>query len=117
MKGDVRYVHLRVHTFDKTDVLPKPDVRGGCTIAYQITNMGEGEAIPVVKYHIAKCNMKDNFCRKLGRHIAAGRLAAGKFLAIPINKDTKNKEIVSMLITKYYEEEERFWHDVAMFVY
>lgn len=44
--------------------------RGGMTVAYR---PGDG----FVEYSIAQCSSKDNFNKKLGRDIAAGRLEVG----------------------------------------
>ena len=46
--------------------------KGGRTVAFE-----EGEN-RVIKYAVAYCSPRDNYCRKTGRAIAAGRLKAGK---------------------------------------
>lgn len=58
-----KFVHLR--NLDKN--------RGGITIAYSVD-----EDTKVVYYAIARCNPKDNFCRRTGRVKAAGRLLSPK---------------------------------------
>lgn len=109
----LRYIHLRVRGGETNT--PKPDVKGGATIAYmQLPNAAEGTG---VAYHIAKCNMKDNFCKNIGRQIAGGRLIKNNYKTIHFDKPKKNSEIIKELINKYYEEEGKYWPDVKYFVY
>lgn len=109
----LRYIHLRVH--DLSNHNATPDVKGGATIAYEIRTAPP--LIPVVVYYIAKCNMKDNFCKKIGRQIAGGRLMSGKCSSFTIKEDTKNSEVIKELIDKYHEQESKYWPDVKYFVY
>lgn len=45
--------------------------KGGVTIAYEVDN---GE----LRYAFARCSENDNFCRKTGRTLAAGRLKSDR---------------------------------------
>lgn len=49
--------------------------RGGVTIAYSVD-----EEAKVVYYALARCNPSDNFCRRIGRVKAAGRLLSPKWV-------------------------------------
>ena len=45
--------------------------KGGVTVAYELS---EG----TLRYAIARCSNNDNFCRKTGRTLAAGRLKSDR---------------------------------------
>lgn len=82
----IKYIHLRNY-----DVYGYPTTKGGKTIAFQV----DGDK---VRYAIAHCNEGDNFCRRIGRLIAAGRLAKGGYGAVVrFPEGTPNKEIVKEL--------------------
>lgn len=59
------FVHLRYY-----NDAGQPTNTGGITIAYQ----DEGEKLRVA---FSRCHWNDNFCRRIGRNIATGRLASG----------------------------------------
>lgn len=59
--GKIRFIHKI-----------NPSGRGGATIAYALTD-------GVYTIGVAKCNVKDNYCRRLGRDVATSR-----FLETPI---------------------------------
>lgn len=52
----MKYIHIR-----------SDEGRGSVTVAYKIENN-------TVSYNIARCCPTDNFCRRIGRNIARGRL-------------------------------------------
>jgi hypothetical protein len=56
----MKYIHLR-HQYDGL-IMPT----GGMTIAYDIDQ-------DRVFYAVARCSVKDNFCRRIGRTVASGR--------------------------------------------
>jgi len=53
------------------------DNRGGVTIAYELEDAPGGHT--TVWYAFAECNELDNFCRKIGRDKAAGRLRSDRY--------------------------------------
>lgn len=64
-ESPVHYIHLR-----DRDENGRPLTRGGVTIAY--INLHD-----VITLAVAVCSQKDNFCRRLGRNIARGRVHSG----------------------------------------
>jgi glycerol-3-phosphate dehydrogenase len=60
----VNFIHIR-----ERDAQGRISTHGGFTIAYRQTAPDE------VVLATAMCNEKDNFCRRIGRAIAGGRLA------------------------------------------
>lgn len=59
------FIHLRYF-----NQYSQPTNSGGVTIAYK----DEGSKLRVA---FSRCNWKDNFCRRIGRNIATGRLRSG----------------------------------------
>lgn len=67
----IRFLHIRkFHNVDDT-LLGK----GGTTVAYEVDD-------DTIRFAIAKCSPRDNYCRKTGRVIALGRLQANKDFTI-----------------------------------
>lgn len=60
MNNDLKYIHLR----PRYDGFLMPT--GGVTIAYDV----DGDH---AFYAVARCSVKDNFCKRTGRAIASGR--------------------------------------------
>lgn len=73
---------------EKVKVKP---TKGGLTIAFQ--RNGDLE----VTYNIAKCNDKDNFCRRIGRQVAAGRLK-NKGYIVDVQSTDKYAEIIKLIL-------------------
>lgn len=72
MSSKIRFLHIR-----KT-INPQPDMlkdiiqcKGGMTVAYEVDD-------DTIRFAVAKCSIRDNYCRKTGRSIALGRLNASK---------------------------------------
>lgn len=76
-------------------VRPK-DLNGGYTIAY--TNIPRNTSGDV-HYALARCKSSDNFNKKIGRMIAEGRLAAGKYETV-FAKSSRYGDIVRDIITE-----------------
>jgi hypothetical protein len=57
----IRYLHVRKENLQK----------GGTTVAYEVDD-------DTIRFAVAKCSDRDNYCRKTGRSIATGRLNANK---------------------------------------
>lgn len=69
VSSKVHYFHMRNWCWlDDT-----PHGRGGTTVAARLIPGSN-----VVKYAVANCSLKDNFCRKVGRNIAEMRLRSEK---------------------------------------
>jgi len=45
--------------------------KGGVTVAYELVD-------GTLRYAVARCSERDNFCRKTGRTLAAGRLKSDR---------------------------------------
>jgi hypothetical protein len=108
MNRNMKFIHLR-------RVRRNPDngnsillSNGGATIAYLVSDEVRDDGTRGVYYAIAKCNEKDNFCKDLGRKIAAGRAEAGKGNYMTIPDGLPRGELRELLKEKYYGEEERF---------
>lgn len=65
----IKYVHCR-NTNKDGSVMP----HGGLTIAYVMN-----DAFKVVGFASAKCNVKDNYNKHVGRMKSAGRLLSAKY--------------------------------------
>ncbi len=71
MNNEIGFHHIREYETlkDNTSVVSG---KGGMTVAYR-------EVMPgLMEYTWAACNIKDNFCRKIGRDISSGRLLHDK---------------------------------------
>ena len=66
---NIKFIHCR-HTNKDGSVNP----HGGMTIAYVINN-----TFKVVGWAAAKCNLKDNYNKHVGRMKAAGRMLSNKY--------------------------------------
>lgn len=68
--------------------------KSGETVAYI-----HDKADNTVYYTLAHCNSKDNFCRKIGRNVAGGRLCkAGKWVKWePMDGNLSDKEVFEKL--------------------
>jgi hypothetical protein len=69
----MNFIHLRSKSSDGT-----PATKSGTTIAWRRV------ATKAIEIGVAKCHYNDNFCRRIGRNIAEGRLLAGKSFIIDI---------------------------------
>lgn len=82
----IKYVHIREFNIDG---VPLPN--GGSTLAFlriaQTEDRGD-------MYHVSQalCSHRDNFCKKIGRSVATGRLLCGMYDVVKTNK-TKMKEV------------------------
>lgn len=83
----IKFAHIRNYKGFKLDALGNPsklipDNMGGMTIAYEKFNefygFDSGDKISEYVVAVAKCNIKDNFCKARGRIISSGRLASSK---------------------------------------
>ena len=93
----IKYIHLR-----KLDSDGKPLTKGGATIAYRSSPHPFQHEETLVEYVVAYCSDKDNFSKKIGRHISGGRLdrykVAGNYLVLENNPT--NSEIVKELVQR-----------------
>jgi hypothetical protein len=87
--SDVKYIHLREHSI-KGEVLPF----GGCTVAFVQSSKYKAEDPASQVYLVARaqCSARDNFCKKIGRSIARGRLESGMFDTL-ISRHSKLKDV------------------------
>ena len=69
---------------------PVLEDKGGTTVAWQYD-----DAHQKIIYALAHCSDKDNFCRKTGRAVSSGRLAAGKHVEEVPYKDMTGDTIIS----------------------
>lgn len=78
----IRYTHLRKK---KMVLVPTTEisVKGGATVAWEYDDEGKR-----IIYKASLCSERDNFCRKTGRMIAAGRLSKGDSCAISYEEIT-----------------------------
>lgn len=76
----IRFLHVRIPESQK----------GGKTVAYEVDD-------DTIRFAIAKCSHRDNYCRKTGRSIAFGRLSAGKDQTIVYMDDTPIEAILRNL--------------------
>jgi hypothetical protein len=81
----VKFIHLRrIVDADLADV----DMHGGATVAFK-QNGRE------VIYAVARCTDRDNYCRRTGRIIAAGRLLKGqKITAVVLEPEESIYDVV-----------------------
>ena len=81
----IKFVHVREY-----DNQGEPLPHGGITVAF----MRVSTTLGVDTYHVSKalCSVRDNFCKKIGRSIAAGRLLVGTFDKVTTKK-TRMKEV------------------------
>lgn len=86
----MKFIHLRSGT------------KGGYTIAYEKVDSPE-QYDSLYRWSYAQCSNKDNYCKKIGRDIAMGRIMAGqsKYFILP-NSLPKNS-IVTELINELYK--------------
>lgn len=70
---NIKYKHFRYITNGPTFT-----TKGGTTVAFFDETPENGNGQPhVFRYAVAKCHVKDNFNRRIGRLIASGRLKKG----------------------------------------
>ena len=79
------YMHFRRYTANISRKAARPEIlptqgmmlspTGGCTFAFDLKVDHEGN--PFLEFSAAVCSDKDHYNKKLGRAIAAGRLAKG----------------------------------------
>jgi len=68
----IHFMHVRKFNKETGEV----DVKGGTTYAFDID---ETDGNVVICYAEARCNdLKQNFCRKIGRQVSEGRYNKGK---------------------------------------
>ena len=77
---NVRFIHLRLakpRGFKLSDAYQRYDylAKGGMTVAYHVQEVSPD--LVYVKFHIAICNAKDHYNKRIGRAISYGRLCAG----------------------------------------
>lgn len=73
--ASVKFVHLRDIDMDSGQPLPQ----GGITVAFTLVKEREDpEGTDLYWAARAECSQRDNFCKKVGRSIATGRLRCGQ---------------------------------------
>jgi hypothetical protein len=103
---DVRvyYSHIR---YESDQPNQEFDTHGGITIAFRY--LKEHKQWEVA---IAKCNLVDNFNKKLGRKIASNRLDWGDCHRLDLNADdTELKKVVAYVRSYISEKEGMIWAD------
>jgi hypothetical protein len=70
---------------------------GGYTIAY--TDLPR-DTSGNVQFTIARCNDKDNFCRKTGRAISVGRLMANKSVHSFHSNVSRRKDVLNQILER-----------------
>lgn len=75
--NDHRFLHMRIWQDNFNVPL---STKGGKTLCYREDDQGN------IIYAIAKCSMKDNFCRRIGREVSLGRFNSGKTHIITIEQ-------------------------------
>ena len=65
---DAKFIHLR-----NRDNNNRVTVKGGTTVAFTYEN-------GIVRFALAKCHERDNFCRRTGRVKAEGRLKSARYV-------------------------------------
>jgi hypothetical protein len=69
--NSIRFLHIRnLHNENNGDD-SYISCKGGTTVAYEVDD-------DTIRFAVAKCSIRDNYCRKTGRAIATGRLNTGK---------------------------------------
>lgn len=81
--NSVKFVHLREIDMDSGQPLPQ----GGITVAFTLVKERENpEGTDLYWAARAECSQRDNFCKKVGRSIATGRLRCGQIDEVVTNK-------------------------------
>ena len=89
----IKFIHLRNVDLDN-NILPY----GGVTLAYEVSK-------EVITYSAAKCNVKDNFCKRIGRAKAEGRLKSLHHrVTLPFKLSYTKKDIVNAVVSDFSEE-------------
>lgn len=69
-----KFAHFRhIHRAEEFDAPVEVATKGGKTVAYTEEN-------GIVRFAVATCSSRDNFCRKTGRYIAEQRLKSHKLV-------------------------------------
>lgn len=83
----IKFIHLRyINPFNDN-----VETKGGFTVAYV------EHANDTVTYAIAKCSKKDNYCKRIGRDVATGRMKAGQCMTTSLNKE-KPYEVIKLIL-------------------
>lgn len=89
----VKFVHLREIDMDSGQPLPQ----GGITVAFTLVKERENpEGTDLYWAARAECSQRDNFCKKVGRSIATGRLRCGQIDEVLTNK-THIREVAEVM--------------------
>jgi hypothetical protein len=100
----IYYSHIRYESENPTQEYSE---KGGITIAFRCL-----EALKKWEVAIAKCNILDNFCRKLGRKIASNRLNWGDCHRLDLNADESAlKKVVAYMRSYVSDKEGLTWVD------
>lgn len=83
-----RFAHFR--EINRGEIATK----GGTTIAYDFSDTE-------IKYGVAECSRRDNYCRKIGRAIAGGRLEQHP-RTIQVEQMHTNSEVINMILENLY---------------
>lgn len=98
MSANCKFIHLRTYKYG-TGPLNPPKLlseKGGLTIAYKVHDNGD------VEVGEAYCNPLDNFCRRIGRAISSGRIAAGKGRIIGnYEEESNDNESIAAFVVRH----------------
>lgn len=82
MKNDIYFAHIR-------EGFKRP-----LTIAYMKSNNSNS-----IRFAVAQCSKRDQFCKKTGRAVSGGRLEAGKYLITTGAISLKHKEVIARIVS------------------
>jgi hypothetical protein len=96
-----KFIHIRNyqprHPSETTIEL---SCKGGTTVAYELDDAG-GAGKATVRYAVAHCSPRDNYCRATGRAVASGRLKSAKiptsWVTVIVNEQGKVNPVVAIL--------------------
>ena len=132
----LRFLHIRwledegvisFSLFDDTkkDSIPGSYIspRGGATYAFKVIHTktkDDKEPLFRIKAGLAKCNHKDNFCKKVGRDIALERLNSKTdhlIMTFTSGYEPDMEDIYYNLFESYYGNQEKFIGNIRDIVY
>ena len=94
----VKFIHFRYTNEDQT-----PTNNGGVTIAYRDSVASPG----CIEAAWSRCNLSDNFCKKVGRDIAVGNLDFDNYYALEVDP---SKDDVYSAIVNFFTHKLKDYH-------
>jgi hypothetical protein len=88
----VKYAHVRYIKTGASGIFNSDyETKGGITFCYEFLPDGK------VRASRAQCSTKENYCRRIGRDIARGRMETGKYMVFDYSTYTEGN-IVDFLL-------------------